>query len=1187
MAFVATAGEKIAGFTLVTNATSGIRFTNAVATQLLVQNRNFMLGSGVALGDYDGDDWPDIYFCAIDGSNRLYRNLGDWKFEDVTSASGLACANWHSTGACFADLDGDGHLDLLVSTLGRGVHCFMGDGHGGFREMTAEAGLTSNTGSMTMALADVDGDGDLDLYVANYGEMSILHSSQGRAPIKREGDKWVVTGPYGKRLTYIDGRIEEIGEPDALYLNDGKGHFRAVPWNSEFFLDEAGKPLPELWDFGLSAQMRDINDDGFPDIYVCNDFKTPDRFWLNDGCGHFRLAPPFALRHQSFASMGVDFADIDRDGRLDFMVVEMLSRENGRRIRSVSGAQLQPGAPGKFDDRPEVNQNTLFWNRGDGTYAEIARMSGVEASEWSWQPVFIDVDLDGFEDILIANGNAYDTQDRDTMARVMALGKTSPEQSRSNILLAPRLPTRMVAFHNKGNLTFEEKSASWGFGVNTVSQGIALADLDRDGALDVVVNCFDAPPLLYRNVSSAPRLAVRLRGRAPNLNGIGAKISVFAAGLPTQKQEIVAGGRYLSGDDMMRVFAAGSATNRLSVEVAWRGGARSLLTNLQPNLIYEIDEATAPLAAPPEPLAVSGPLFVDVSDRIHHTHFEDQYNDFDTQPLLPKRLSQAGPALAWFDVDHDGFDDLVVGSGKGGRLAVLLADSEGAFRDAIPTNAPVLPDDVVGFAGWAVADGRAVLLTALARYENPGLNAPVIALEWNVAAGPVGAGPVREITPGGGSTGAIAVTDMDGDGDLDVFVGGNCLAAGYPKAGPSRIFRHEQTGLVLDRDNSAIVQKVGLVNGAVWSDLNGDGFPDLILACEWGPVRVFISDRGRLRDATTQLGLAGFRGWWQGVTTGDFDGDGRMDIAAANWGLNGGVSASPKIPLRLYYGLAPGSTRIDLLESRYAPELGAEAPVRSLSDLVPAFAAFETFSSHEAFSSKTIPALLKLLPECEMAEATTLASAVFLNRGDHFEMAPLPSEAQFAPAFSVHVADCDGDGADDIFLSQNFFGTRADWTRCDGGRGLWLRGDGQGGFKPLPGDVSGVRAYGEQRGAALCDYNHDGRVDLALSQNGAQTMLYENSGAKPGLRVRLQGPPGNPSGYGAIVRLEFASGPGPAREIHAGSGYRSQDSATLVMARPTAPKAIYVAWSGGAKTRVELPADARDVVVTSQGQLLH
>ena len=367
------------------------------------------------------------------------------------------------------------------------------------------------------------------------------------------------------------------------------------------------------------------------------------------------------------------------------------------------------------------------------------------------------------------------------------------------------------------------------------------------------------------------------------------------------------------------------------------------------------------------------------------------------------------PAVAWFDINHDGLDDLVIGSGKGGRMAVLLADPDGAFHNAIPTNAPVVPDDVVGFAGWALPDGRTVLLNALSRYENPGLNSPVFAFEWNIVAGQVGAAPVREITPLGGSTGAIAVADMDGDGDLDIFVGGNCLSAGYPKAGPSRIYRQDPAGLVLDKASTAVVQRAGLVNGAVWSDLNNDGFPDLILACEWGPVRVFISDHGRLHDASTELGIAGLTGWWQGVTTGDFDGDGRMDIVASNWGLNDGLKASSKIPLHLYYGVIAGSAHIDLLETRYAPELAAEVPARGLNDLIAAFSAFETFPSHEAFSANTIPTLLKLLPDGDTAEATTLMSAVFLNRGDHFEIAPLPTEAQFAPAFSVNVADCDGD----------------------------------------------------------------------------------------------------------------------------------------------------------------------------------
>ncbi len=382
------------GFALLEPRQTGIFFTNTLAVTKMMENHNLMNGSGVAAGDFDGDGWCDLYFCAIDGTNALYRNLGGWRFEDVTAAAGVGLRGLHSTGAVFADVNGDGRLDLLVATLGSGVHCFLNQGGGRFQESTAEAGLASETGSTSLALADVNGDGSLDLYVANYGARSLFRSG-GSMQVRMENGKWVVLGPNANRLRYVNGQVEELGEAGVLYLNDGRGHFRPVPWDSDYFVDEDGKPVPAPLDFALTVVMRDINGHGCPDIYICNDFAMPDHLWLNDGTGHFRALPRLAMRKQSHSSMGVDFADIGRDGYLDFITTEMTAREHGRRMRELSSLRPQVPVPGRIEDRPDVARNTLFHNRGDGTYVEMAYASGVAASDWTWQPVFLDVDLDG------------------------------------------------------------------------------------------------------------------------------------------------------------------------------------------------------------------------------------------------------------------------------------------------------------------------------------------------------------------------------------------------------------------------------------------------------------------------------------------------------------------------------------------------------------------------------------------------------------------------------------------------------------------------------------------------------------------------------------------------------------------------------------------------------------------------
>ena len=388
------------------------------------------------------------------------------------------------------------------------------------------------------------------------------------------------------------------------------------------------------------------------------------------------------------------------------------------------------------------------------------------------------------------------------------------------------------------------------------------------------------------------------------------------------------------------------------------------------------------------------------------------------------------------------------------------------------------------------------------------------------------------------------------------------------------------------------LEKVGLVSGAVFSDLDSDGKPDLVLACEWGPVRVFRNEGGKLVSWDAPLIINDQRstlnqltGWWTGVATGDFDGDGRMDIVASNWGLNTQYQTSREHPLKLYYGDLGEHGAVDLIETSYNEAMKAEVPERGLRVVGAALPwVKQKYSTYEAYGEASIAEIYgDKLKQTRVAEVSTLQSMIFFNRGDHFEAQPMTREAQLAPAFAVCVGDYDGDGNEDVFLSQNFFAVAPDSSRCDAGRGLWLRGDGKGNLTAVPGQESGVKVYGEQRGAALCDYDGDGRVDLVVTQNGAETKLYHNMRAKPGLRVRLQGPAGNPTGIGAMMRLRSGQQTGRAREIHAGSGYWSQDSAVQVLAAAGPPTQIWIRWPGGKTTTSDVPAGAREIVVEENG----
>jgi enediyne biosynthesis protein E4 len=1193
------------GFTRLRPEDTGLRFTNSLPESRSLTNTIAVNGSGVAAGDVDEDGLCDLFFSGLGGGSRLYRNLGNWRFEDITDRAGIKCADLDATGAVFADINGDSHLDLLVNSIGGGTRIFLNDGRGKFRQSPQV--LNAGRGGSSLALADAAGSGRLDLYIANYRAATILDAPGTRFSMKMVNGQAEVAQINGRPPTDLEwtnrfrfrterdeqGRVrlgrEELGEPDVFLRNDGQGNFAPVSWTEGSFLDEDGKPLTQPpFDWGLSVAFRDFNGDGLPDLYICNDFQSPDRFWLNDGMGRFRAAPRRSLSATSFSSMGIDVADLNRDGLYDFLVVDMLSRERRHRLTQRNSMYAAAARSVAAGEREQYPRNTLFLARGDGTYAEIAYYAGLEASEWSWSPIFLDVDLDGYEDLLIPNGFVRDNMNLDVQNQIRQATSGKQIKSAEDLSLRrmfPPLATSNLAFHNRGDLRFDEVGRAWGFDATTISQGACLADLDNDGALDVILNNLNDAAGLYRNHSSAPRVAVRLRGLAPNTRGIGARLRV-AGGPVAQSQEMVCGGRYLSCDDTLRVFAAGALTNRLRIEVTWRSGKRSVVADARPNWLYEIAEAGAAEVHNPPPPRVE-PIFEDVSERIGHRHQDEPFDDFDRQPLLPRRLSQLGPGVCWWDVDGDGWEDLVIGTGRGGQLACYQNDGHGGFKrlNQLPWT-EVASRDQTAIVGWRAGE----VLVGAANYEDGDpAGAAVRSYQFGKASA------TECVQAWQASVGPLAAGDYDDDGELDLFVGGRVEAGRYPVAVGSRLYHGRNGKLVLDEGNSALVGKVGLVSGAVWSDLDGDGWPELVLACEWGSIRIFHNDKGRLVNwdvpvATVGQQSPGFKldqltGWWNGVTTGDLDGDGRLDIIASNWGRNTRYRAGPGSPRRIYYGDFNQQGSVELVETCPDETSAQQVPDRDFDALAAGLPFLRgRFSSYAAYSRATIAEVLgDALKTAGTVEVNTLDSMVFLNRTNHFVALSLPAEAQFAPAFAVCVGDYDGDGAEDVFLSQNFFPMEPKTPRCDAGRGLWLHGDGHGGLRSASDVQTGIHVDGDQRGAALCDYDHDGRTDLVVAQNGGTTRVYHNVGARPGLRVRLLGPAGNPCGVGAVLRLQYADHLGPAREVRGGSGYWSQDGTTQVLGLVDTPVAVWVRWPGGHTTTTKVPPGTREVTVQMSG----
>ena len=1198
---VASGGEP--GFTQMMPAQTGVDFVNHLQEDQFLANRHYVNGSGVALGDVDGDSLPDLYFARLDGPNALYRNLGGWRFEEITDRAGVAAPGRFSTGAVLADLDGDTDLDLLVTAMGGPNAAFLNDGTGRFTEVTEAAGLTSDAGSTTMALADVDGDGDLDLYVGNYKKNTVKDLfPPSRLAFERvvvqQGEVFSIVSELQAhyRLQQQGNRLMrfEYAEPDRFYLNDGAGRFTPVPFTDGAFLDEDGNPLAEApHDWALTARFQDLNGDTHPDLFVCNDFESPDHLWLGDGAGGFRAAPRLALRKTSQSTMSVAVSDVDADGHVDVFLADMLSPVYARRQAQVQMTPPVRSGIGDIDNRPQEMQNVLLLGRGEGTFAETANFAGMAASEWTWSGVFVDVDLDGYEDLLLTNGHAYDAMDADTQMRVSNVPAGRAWQRL--LLLFPKLDLKNIAFRNRGDGTFETMPDGWGIGPEAdVSHGLALADLDGDGDLDAVVNRLNRSAGLFRNDAASPRLAVRLRGAAPNTHGIGATVRVSGGGLPLRTKEVLAGGQYLSSSETLYSFAAatpgGAVADSLRIEVHWRSGRRSVLEGVRGNRIYELYEVAAP---PPDSVDAPAqdaprPFFEEMAGEPVYTHQEAAYEDFARQPLLPRRLSQRGPAVVWADLIGDQDDDLLVGSGRGGRLTFLR--NTGGFFYTIPAFNDAADGDHAGIVAMPGAAGGSRIFVGVSNYERTpetaGDSSYVMVYEMDTR-GRVRA--VDRLTFGLETIGPLALADLDGDGDLDLFAGGHFVPGRYPLAASSRIYRNEEGRFRLDETMSTPFARLGLVSGAVLGDLDADGDADMALATEWGPVRLFINQgEGRFEDRTETYGLAAYTGWWNGVALGDFDADGRLDLIATNWGWNTkyGRPETAAYPLRLYHGDFDRNGILDLFEARYEAQLGDYAPVRGLTTLSYAVPAIRgRVQTFQQFAASTLAEVVGgSLEGVPFEEASVLGAMVFMNRGTWFEARPLPPRAQWAPAFAATVADFDGDGREDVFLSQNFFALPPETPRMDAGQGLWLRGDGTGGFTEVPAQTSGVRVYGEQRAATVGDINIDGRVDLVVTQNAAPLIMYKNNRAEVGLRVRLSGPPGNPWGVGATVRLRYADGSlGPGRVVTAGSGYWSQASPVLVMAKPEGVQAVWVRWPDGAETEGAVPAGMVEVTFPYDG----
>ncbi len=1176
------------GFEMIPSSRTGITINNFLSDERMNENRVLMNGSGVAAGDITGNGLPDLYFARIDGPNKLYKNLGGFRFEDITEQAGVAHENHLSAGAVFADVNGNGHLDLLITSIDSENALYLNDGEGRF-EYQENSGLGPARGSMTMALADVNGNGYLDLYVVNYREINVVDVFDVQELVwentVQDGE---LVEPYDDYFTILDRgegfppERHEIGREDEFYFNNGDGTFSKVEDPENMFLASDGSPLGFYPDWGLAAKFHDLNGNGLPDLYVSNDYWTPDRVWMNQGDGTFRAIDTLAMRNSSFYSMTVDFSDVSRNGHLDIFTVEMLNDKHSDRLQMRLPTEPFPLLPGDYENRPRYNRNSLFLNRGDNTYAEISYYSGVHATEWSWATRFIDLNLDGYEDLLVKTGFAFDFQNLDSQRQMLDHLIATRGAARNYVEDFDRLLQQNRIFKNNGDLTFTDLSSDWGFTEKDISLGIALTDLDGNGVLDVVSSRMNDEPGIFKNRALGPRISVRLIGTSPNTQAIGAKLKLTGGPVDHQTKELISGGDYLSGSDPFAVFAADPANENHHLQITWPDGSQTEM-DVQPNRMYEIDQNNIASSMPDNSNEESAePLFSDRTDQLNHRHHESDFNDFRVQPLLPFELSRQGPAVAWLDLTGDGGEELIIGAGAGGKTGIYRVENGNFTPLDIDLLNEEAPGDQTGIVGWK-EDGQTHLVIGFANYEQGSARVPS-AIHYRLEGGEVVS---SDSLPGIlSTTGPLAAADYTGDGRVDLFIGGRFKPGQYPYDADSRLFRNDNGTLVHDTENQAVLNDIGLVTGALFVDYNNSGEQDLILTTEWGSLKLFENNGGMFTERTSELGLDRYNGLWQGVAAGDFNGNGYSDLVATNWGENSPYRIeNPDRPLRIFYGDFTRNGRIDIVDTYYDEQIGGDVPRRKLEEYENIEDILRHVRSNKQFSEMTIGDMLRADPDqINHKDANTLKHKVFINHeGERFEAKSLPVETQLTAGFYAGVADMDNSGQDDIFISQNFFAVADPQRkpRLDSGRGLWLKGDGDGNFQTVPGHQSGVKVYGEQRGAALADYTGNGKVDLAVSQNAAATRIFENRSAERGIRVALEGPAQNRLGIGSIVRLMYADGSaGPVRYIQAGSGYWSQNSTVQILGVSGTPEAVEVTWFDGRVDQIDIDPGQMDYVIS-------